>query len=443
MSSASKALPERNRLKNPWPVVASTAFMGLGQITMQKQYLKGALYALVELVVLLNASAFVRAITGLITLGDPQPELPIRQRDNSIFMMVEGIIFLVLLLIFIALYISNIRDAYKTQKEYELHGSYPGTKAYLSSLADTSFAVVGLSPAMVMLLFFVVVPLIFSALLAFTNYSSPDHIPPAHTVDWVGAQNFVDVANKPLWSGAFARTALWTVSWAFAATTTCYVGGLFIALALLNRNIRFPKVFRVIYILPYAVPAMLSLMIWRNLLNGQFGPINRMLLQWGWIDKAIPWLSDFSLARISVIVVNLWLGFPYFMMLITGIMTSVPAELYEAAQIDGANARKQFTAITLPMVLYQTVPLFIMSFSFNLNNFGAVFFLTGGGPTDSATTQSGAGATDILMSWMYKLTYDLRQYNMAAVLSILVFAVIAPFAIYNFSRTKAFKEGEL
>ena len=384
MSSLSKAAPATGRLKNPWPVVASTAFMGLGQMTMQRQYLKGALYALVELAVLLNASAFVRGIAGLITLGDPQPDLPIRQRDNSIFMMVEGIIFVVLLILFIALYVSNIRDAHRTQKEYEQHGSYPGTRAYLSSLADTSFAVVGLSPAMVMILFFVVVPLVFSAMLAFTNYSSPDHIPPAHTVDWVGAQNFVDVANKSLWSGAFARTALWTVSWAIAATTTCYAGGLFIALALLNRNIRFPKVFRVIYILPYAVPAMLSLMIWRNLFNGQFGPINRMLISWGWIAQPIPWLSDFSLARFSVILVNLWLGFPYFM---------IHHRHHDlgAGGLYGRHRRRQrqvqFTAITLPMVLYRTVPLFIMS-SYNLNNFGAVFFLTGG-RLDSATTQSG------------------------------------------------------
>lgn len=423
--------------------IASTLFMGLGQILFQKQYVKGAFYALVEMAVLISLPAFIRALTGLVTLGDPAPDLPILQRPNSIFMMVEGIIFLILTILFIILYISNIRDTVRTQQEYERTGSYPGTREFVSSLADTSFAFVGLSPAMLMILFFVVVPLLFSAMLAFTNYSSPRNIPPANTVDWVGLDNFSAIANKPLWAGAFGRTALWTVVWATAATTTCYVGGLFIALALLNKNIRFPGFFRVVYILPYAVPAMLSLMIWRNLLNGQFGPINRMLIEWGVISQPIHWLSDFTLARLCVILVNLWLGFPYFMMLITGIMTSVPKELYEASEIDGANKRVQFTRITLPMVLYQTVPLFIMSFSFNLNNFGAVFFLTGGGPTDLATTQSGAGATDILMSWMYKLTYDLRQYNMAAVLSILVFLVIAPFAIYNFSRTKAFKEGEL
>ena len=430
-------------LRDRKPVIASTLFMGLGPLLFQKQYVKGAFYALVELAVLVNINPIIRAIAGLITLGDPAPDLPMKDRPNSIFMLVEGIIFAILLVIFLVLYASNIRDAAKTQRDFEQTGSYPGTKIFMSSLADTSFAFVGLSPAMVMILFFVVVPLVFSALLAFTNYSSPRNIPPANTVDWVGLETFESIANRPLWAGAFTRTAIWTLVWATASTTTCYAGGLFIALALLNKNIRFPGFFRVMYVLPYAVPAMLSLMIWRNLLNGQFGPINRMFIQWGLISQPIPWLSDFTLARISVIMVNLWLGFPYFMMLITGVMTSVPKELYEASEIDGANKRVQFLKITLPLVLYQTVPLFIMSFSFNLNNFGAVFFLTGGGPTDLATTQSGAGGTDILMSWMYKLTYDLRQYNMAAVLSILVFLVIAPFAIYNFSRTKAFKEGEL
>lgn len=430
-------------LKDPGPVWASVGFMGLGQLLYQKQYIKGAFFALMELMVLINTHHFIRGITGLITLGDPRPDLPLRERPHSIFMMVEGIIFLILLAMFIVLYITNVRDAAKTQREYERTGQYPGTRTFVSSLADTSFAVVGLSPAMLMILFFVVLPLVFSAMLAFTNYSSPNNIPPANTVDWVGLQNFETLAGRSLWAGAFGRTALWTVTWATLATVTCYVGGLLIALALINKNIRFPSFFRVVYILPYAVPAMLSLMVWRNLLNGQFGPINRMLIEWGWISQPIHWLSDFTLARMSMVTVNLWLGFPYFMMLITGVMTSVPKDLYEASEIDGANKRVQFFKITLPLVLYQTIPLFIMSFSFNLNNFGAVYFLTGGGPTDLATTQSGAGATDILMSWMYKLTLDLRQYNMAAVLSILVFLVIAPFAIYNFSRTKAFKEGEL
>ena len=428
---------------NKTPAILSALFMGLGQLTCQRQYVKGAFYALIELAVLLNANAFLARLGDLITLGEDKSHLPILQRDNSLFMMVEGIIFAILLIFFILLYISNVRDALKTERRFARTGSYPGTRAFFSSLADTSFAAVGLSPVVMMLTFFVILPLLFSVLIAFTNYSSPDHIPPAKTVDWVGFQTFREIASLTTWKNAFARTAIWTVTWATLSTATCYVGGMVMALALLNKKIKMPRLFRSVFVLPYAVPAMLSLMVWANLLNGQFGPVNRLLREWGIITDNIPWLSDQLLAKVSVISVNLWLGFPYFMMLTTGVMTSVSPDLYEAASIDGATPRVQFTRITLPLVLYQTVPLMIMSFSHNLNNFGAVYFLTRGNPADTLTTQSGAGSLDILMSWMYKLTYELRMYNKAAVVAILIFIVIAPLAIYNFSRTKAFKEGEL
>lgn len=440
---AVKAPRKAEQIRDRRSIVASTLFMGMGQVLFQKQYIKGFFFALIELAALLNASVFYQKIRGFITLGDAHPDLPIMKRDNSLFMMVEGIIYFILLLFVIGLYIANIHDAMKTQRQCQRTGAYPTNRQFVGSLADTSFAVVGLSPILVMLVFFIFIPLLFSALIAFTNYSTPNNIPPANMVDWVGMNTFREIANRPLWSGAFARTVLWTFLWAILATATSYAGGMLMALTLLNRKIKLPKMFRSIYVLPYSVPAMLSLMVWRNLLNGQFGPVNGLLKQWGIISQNIPWLSEIGMARFSCVLVNLWLGFPYFMMLITGVMTSVPSDLYEAAQIDGANKRQQFMKITLPLVLYQTIPLFIMSFSYNLNNFGAVYYLTQGGPTDTATTQSGAGGTDILMSWMYKLTYDLRQYNKAAVLAILLFLVVAPFAIYNFSRTKAFKDGDL
>lgn len=424
------------------PVLLSCLFMGLGQL-FQKQYIKAALFALVEVIFLLNLPIFISKITNFITLGDPKPNLPIMQRDNSLFMMIEGIVFIILLVLFIVAYVANVRDAKYNELQKERNGAYTTTSQYLSTLADKSFTLLGLSPVIVLLLFFVLVPILFSALIAFTNYSAPANIPPANVIDWTGTQAFEDLANLKLWKDAFIRTATWTVVWALLSTFTCYAGGTLAALALSDKKLKMPSFFRAVYVLPYAVPALLSLLMWRILLNGQFGPLNRMLIEWGVIEKFIPWLSDATLARFSVILVNLWLGFPYFMLLITGTMTSIPSDVYEAASIDGANKRQQFFKITLPLLLYQTIPLIIMTFSYNLNNFGAVFFLTGGGPTDTLTTQSGAGATDILMSWMYKLTLDLRQYNKAAVLSILIFAVIAPFAIYNFSRTKAFKDGEI
>lgn len=433
--------------------VASALFMGLGHIVVLKQYAKGLMLAAIELILLIFMPTFSKAVRNFITLGDPKPSLPITQRDNSIFMMIDGLIVFVILAIFLIMYLYNIKDARKQGRQYEKTGERQRTREFVSGLMDKAFPYIGLSPALVMLSFFVVIPLLFSALLAFTSYTAPSNLPPANTIDWVGFDTFKQMIDLPQYRIGFGRTAIWTLVYATATTLTTYFGGLFLALALLDKKIKIAKFFRIIFILPYAVPAMISLLVWANLLNGQFGPITRGLRELGVIQwlmntgliqtDAIPWLSDANLARTMLVFVNLWLGFPYFLLLITGIMTSMPAELYEAATIDGANRRQQFRFITLPLLIYQTVPLMIMSFAYNMNNFGGVYFLTQGNPSDTLTTQSFAGATDTLMTWIYKLTVDNRLYNKAAVIAILVFLAIAPFAMYQFSQTKSFKEGEL
>ena len=143
------------------------------------------------------------------------------------------------------------------------------------------------------------------------------------------------------------------------------------------------------------------------------------------------------------IVINLWAGFGYFMMLSMGTMTAISKDLYEAAKIDGANGSQILRHITMPLVLYQTMPLIIMSFTHNINNFGIIFFLTGGSPTVADSTTTMAGGTDILVTWIYKLTITMLRYNYASVIAVLIFVVLAPFAIYQFRNTKAYKEGEV
>lgn len=438
---------------------ASTCFMGLGQILYLKQYVRGAFFALLELCVLflvffdqttmsLNAKGpIVRSIIGLITLGDEKPNVPVKLRDHSIFMMITGLITVMFLLIFVGLYIANIIMAKKSAAYLVEKQRYPSPAEVRQKFVETAFPYLGLSPALVLILFFTVIPLVFSALVAFTNYSSPHHIPPNNLVDWVGFQNFVTMFTSKLtnsWFSAFGRVAVWTLIWAFFSTTTCYFTGMIFAVILLDKRIKLPKFFRTVFILPYAIPIMLSLFIWANLLNGTFGPINRTLMEFGIISTPIQWLSDPFMAKVTMILVNIWIGFPYSMILITSNMTAIPGQIYEAATIDGANKLQQFFRITLPLVLYQTMPILIMQFAGNINNFGAVFFLTAGGPNldDTITTQ--AGATDLLISWIYKLTYFTPNlYNLASVLSVLVFIVLVPFAVYNFTHTKAFKEGEL
>jgi arabinogalactan oligomer/maltooligosaccharide transport system permease protein len=143
------------------------------------------------------------------------------------------------------------------------------------------------------------------------------------------------------------------------------------------------------------------------------------------------------------IVINLWAGFGYFMMLSIGTMTAIPEDLYEAAKIDGANSRQILHHITLPLVMYQTMPLIIMSFTHNINNFGVIFFLTGGNPTVADSTTTMAKGTDILVTWIYNLTITLLRYNYASVIAVLIFVVLAPFAVYQFMHTRAYKEGEV
>ena len=150
------------------------------------------------------------------------------------------------------------------------------------------------------------------------------------------------------------------------------------------------------------------------------------------------------MAKLTLILVNIWIGFPYSMILITSSMTAISNSMYEAAVIDGANKWEQFRSITFPLVMYQLKPILIMQFAGNINNFGAVFFLTAGGPNLPDTISTQAGSTDILISWIFKLTMNTpNMYNIASVLSILVFIVLVPFALYNFMRTKSFKESEI
>ena len=434
---AERINPGRSRL-------LSYLFMGLAHVTVLKERVKGILFMLVELAFLAFLPRIYAGIRNLITLGFPRPDLPITQRPNSLFMMIDGIMLATIVLIFLAVYAMSIRSARTTTMEVNARGWPDAHHRKLGYMADRAFPVIGLAPTFILIAFFVVVPLVFSAAVAFTNYSAPMNIPPGNTIDWVGLENFRRLfGGNLLWTGAVGRVFLWTITWAFLATTTTYIGGMLMAVVLQNSKLKITPIFRGIFILPYAIPGVVSLLVWRNMLNGAFGTFNRTLSALGITDTAIPWLTSPGLARLVMVMINLWVGFPYFMLLITGAMTSIPADQMEAAKMDGATDWQVFRRIQLPQILFQTMPLVIMSFAHNINNFGAVFFLTGGGPNMPDSTTTSAGATDIMVSWIFNLTVNLQQFHNASVLAIMVFLLIAPFAIYNFRRTKSFKEGEL
>ncbi len=371
---------------------------------------------------------FRKSLYGFITLGLTTGG---RFRDNSPVLMIEGIIAIFLLMILIIVWVINIKDANENRINYQRTGEIQSSREFYKEVFETSFAYVVSTPALILLLFVSILPIIFAFLIAFTNWDHY-HNPPADLIAWVGLDNFFKIAEMPGWRSTFAGVALWTLTWAVFATFTTFFGGLLLAVVINNRRVVFKKVWRTILILPWAIPSMVSLLVFKNFLNQSYGPFNRML------GMNIPWLNDPMIAKITLLVINFWLGVPYFMMLMTGMLTSFDKTLYEAAKVDGANSGQSFRKITFPILLSQVKPLLIMSFAGNFNNFGVVFFLTGGGPRNISYEY--ADHTDILITWIYNMTKDFKMYNMASVMSILIFLLIGSISTWNFLRSDAFKE---
>lgn len=412
-------------------VPASILIMGATQLK-KGHLVKGVIFLAVQILALLMLPDLILAFKGLISLGDVaqvRKGFKIIQGDNSIFMLVQGVIALTIAVLFICIYIANVKDA----RNLTAHRST--IIEQIKDIYDKKFAVLVLSPAFVASLLFIILPIIITVLVSFTNYSAPNHIPPRNLVDWVGFKNFLALFELKIWSSTFFGVASWTVIWAIFATVCTCGFGFILALALQNKNIKGKKAWRFVFILPYAIPAFVTLLMFRILLNG-IGPVNTVLSGWG--IESIAFLSDPVLAKITVIAISVWVGAPYFMLIIMGALTNIPADLYEASEVDGANKFQQFREITLPMVLHQVAPSLVMTFAHNFNNFGAIFLLTEGGPINPEYRF--AGHTDILITWIYKLTLDFQQYHIASVVSIIIFLFLSGIAIWQFRRMNSFKD---
>lgn len=420
--------------------ILSILFMGLGQF-YNKSFLKGILFLLVGLSFVLNIGNYTHGVWGIITLGEtPQSTVgfDVIQGDHSIFLLLEGLIKIILLLGTIAVYVYNITDAWKLGDMRDKGILKTSLKDSLKAFYETNFVKIMLTPAALGTIFFILLPIIATILIAFTNYSAPNYLPPRNLVDWVGFDNFRNLIKLKSWSSTFGRLLAWTVVWAVASTFLNYGVGLFLALLTNKKGIKFKGLWRTLYILPYAMPAFISLLVFR-LMFGGVGPINNLIVDMGF--QKIPFFTDPILAKISVLLINTWVGAPYFMVLISGSLTNISPTLYEAAEIDGANKSQQFKNITLPMLLFQTAPVLILSFAYNFNNFGAIYLLTDGSPVNASLKY--AGETDILVTWLYKLTVNQQQFGIAAVISIVLFGFIASISIYNFKRSKSFTEEDM
>ena len=414
------------------------------------QPVKGIIFLMIEaLYIAFMAVSGAGNIQKLITLGDNTQGMTynealgiyeVSKGDNSMLILLYGVMTLVVSFVFIAVWLFSIFSGEKARELKESGKQPKGFLEDIKSLTNENIHFLLLSVPVVGLLVFTVMPLIYMILMAFTNYDQ-EHQPPGNLFDWVGIKNFFTLLSAgDRLSATFWPVLGWTLIWGFAATFTCYFGGMILAMIINSKGINFKKFWRTIFVITMAIPGFISLRVVATML-GERGIFNVLLQQWGFTSSALPFLSNATWARVSVIVVNFWIGVPVTMLMVSGILLNIPGELYESARIDGAGPVTMFRKITFPYMWFVTTPYLISNLISNFNNFNTIYFLTGGEPL-TLDYFKGAGKTDLLVTWLYKLTKDSNDYNLAATIGIIIFVISATFTLISFSRSGAMKNEE-
>jgi arabinogalactan oligomer/maltooligosaccharide transport system permease protein len=423
--------------------------MGFGNFS-RKQYVKGIIFIVLQTVLLfvLISSPEVndtpigfKAIANFISLGTEEGDI-FTQTDNSMLMLLFGILTFGIIFAYILLYNTSIKSSILTDKEIQ-KGNKPKTfKEDLASLLDERFHTTMLTPTLIGVMTFTLLPTIFMILIAFTNFDA-NVTPGQQLFEWVGFTNFIGIfGGTGEIAVRFWAVLSWTLIWAFFATFSNYIAGILLALLINKKSIKFKKVWRTIFIMTIAIPQFVSLLAVRNILS-EFGPINGFLINAGIIEDPIRFLStarNMWTPRITVLFINLWVGIPYTMLMTSGILMNIPSDLYEAATIDGANKKQLFRNITVPYIFFVTTPYLITSFVGNITSFNIIFLLTGGGP--NLTPGYIAGSTDLLVTWLYRLTIDNNEYNIGSVVAIMTFILTATGTLLSYRKSKAYKEEE-
>lgn len=357
--------------------------------------------------------------------------------DNSMLILLFSVLTLATIVPFAVIWAANMKSALKVQKQAEACQKPNSFLQDVKTLLDERFHVTLLTLPMLSLAAFTVLPIVFMVLIAFTNFDKM-HQPPGSLFTWVGMTNVTDVFwGDALKSRTFFGILGWTLVWAVFATFTNYILGMILAMMINKKGIRFKKMWRTIFVVTIAVPQFVSLLLVSKMFTDT-GVVNVLLQQWGMTDGPIPFLTNPTLARILVIVVNLWVGIPYTMLMTTGILMNIPADLYESASIDGAGPVRQFFSITLPYMLFVTTPQMITTFVGNINNFNVIYLLTTGGPLTLEYYQ--AGKTDLLVTWLYKLTVNEQNYSLASTIGIFIFLIVSSLSLLVYNLTGSVKK---
>ena len=422
----------------------------------RKQIVKGILITAIEVIVILFTGMFsINYIKDLNTLGTVQYESvfdpltlknTVNDYDNSLLILLYGIVGILVIVAFIFLYISNMKAVYRLQLMKE-EGEHVNTFAEdIKSLFNGKFYITLLTLPSIGVIMMNIIPIIFMSCVAFTNYDM-DHMPPNYLFTWVGLRNFKNMftgGTTITFSYAFVRILAWTMIWAVSATFTTFIGGILLAKLINHEDTHFKKMWRSLFVVTIAIPQFVTLLLVSKMFSDH-GIVNTLCSNiglTGWLQSIglvsgnyIPFLSKPGWSHVMIILINIWVGVPYQMLSATGILMNIPTDQLESARIDGANKWQIFWKITMPYVLFICGPSLIQSIIANINNFNVIYLLTSSNATaNMAFANSNAKETDLLITWLFTLTNDNSNYKMASVIGIISFAICALLTLLSYTR---------
>ena len=439
-------------------VKLSAVIMGAGYFA-RKQIINGILITLVQVgFIVLTMMFSTPALAKFSTLGTVQLEqtfdpLTLQQTtnnyDNSFTILLSSVISLFTILVFVLIYIHNIKAVYGLQKKKEAGEHINTFKEDIKSLFQERFHITLLSLPTIGVIAMNIIPILVLIAVAFTNYDQK-HMPPAALFTWVGFKNFQTLFTSSItvtFGYAFRKILGWTLLWAVLATATTFLGGILLAKALVSKTTKLPGVWRVLFIIAIAVPQFVTLLLVRNFFADS-GIVNTICANAGITDflkriglvgehlTYIPFLTNPHWAKFMIVIINIWVGVPYQMLIATGVLMNIPEDQIESAKIDGATNFQVFWKITMPYILFIQGPALITDFVKNINNFNVIYLLTQDVYVTSNQKLANSSATevDLLVTWLFRLTNENYNYKMASVIGIMVFLICAAFTLVSFSK---------
>lgn len=432
----------------------------------RKQYAKAVIMTVLEVALILFTFGFaMEYVPKFASLGTVKPEKVFNMKtmknewndyDNSFQILLFSLFSFVVWFAAFIVWIKNVVNAYELQKKAEAGKHINTFREDLHSLKEENFHITLLTLLVLGVVIFTLVPILLLILVAFTNYDQ-NHMPPTSLFSWVGFNNFLSLFGggglTVSFGYSFVRVLGWTLVWAFFSTFTTYIGGILLSLLLNSKKTRVPKLWRTLFIVTIAVPQFVSLLLVRNFFSNG-GIVNTIcsnigltgfLRDIGLVSTSyIPFLSAPGWAHVMIILINIWIGVPYQMLISTGVLMNLPADQLESARVDGATPFQIFRKITMPYLLFVTGPALVTDFVKNINNFNVIYLLTENvyTTTNQVMANSQAKEVDLLVTWLFRLTQDYYNYKMASVIGIVVFIICAVFTLIAFNRMiKGDKEG--